>query len=121
MSLTFPTNADDLYSSVTPEAIVRDMAVSITGAYAAIQATLASWKGLKRGPKIFIVTGSILPHTPVPVGFTLGAGKSTLMHLVNCGAMVYGGKGNRFYYATQVTNLGRMLSNDEVVGEAYTW
>ena len=40
-------------------------------------------------PKVFIVTGNVLPWQPLASGFTLGSGKAALVHLINVGAEAY--------------------------------
>lgn len=42
-----------------------------------------------------------------------------MTHLISCGAMLYGDRGTRFYYATQVTEEGVMLRKEQVVREAH--
>ncbi|KAH8819057.1 hypothetical protein F5884DRAFT_1671 [Xylogone sp. PMI_703] len=120
MSITYPKDFNDPYLSVTPESFAQDLSVLAVGTFAAIQETLTGWKQLGGGPKAFIATGSLLPQNPLPLGFTLGAGKSAMEHLIDCGAQMYGKQGYRFYYASQGTNEGRALpSNDLVSAETH--
>ncbi|RFU32888.1 hypothetical protein B7463_g3459, partial [Scytalidium lignicola] len=120
MGLTYPGNFDDPYLTVTPESFAQDMNANAIGAFTAMQETLLGWKKLEGVATAFIVTGSILPYSPLPLAFTLGAGKSALAHLVTCGAQLYGKEGHRFYYVSQVTKDGTTLtSNDQVVAEAH--
>ena len=89
-NLTFPSEATDPFGSVTSQAFKDDTAVNVTGAFVSMQESLKGFKSLSAEiPKVFIATGNVLPFFPSPIGFTLGAGKASLIHLINVGVQVY--------------------------------
>ncbi|KAH9216722.1 hypothetical protein DL95DRAFT_424331 [Leptodontidium sp. 2 PMI_412] len=90
------------------------------GAYAALREAVKGFKELIVGTlKSFIATGNVLPFKPHPAGVTLGAGKATLVHLVDIAAKAYR-KGNfRFYFASQVTSSGDTIAYPDLSGGAH--
>jgi NAD(P)-dependent dehydrogenase (short-subunit alcohol dehydrogenase family) len=97
-----PFNAD-------VEGLKKDIDVNITGVYTALTEAVKGFKTVSADlPKVFIVTGNILPFSPVPHLFSLGVGKSGAVHLIHSAiaAETYAKAGYRFYFASEVTQDG---------------
>jgi NAD(P)-dependent dehydrogenase (short-subunit alcohol dehydrogenase family) len=89
-NLTFPSDPTDPFGSIAPQAFIDDTAINVTGAYVSMREAVNGFKKLTAEiPKVFMATGNVLPFYPAPIGFTLGAGKASLTHLINVGVQVY--------------------------------
>ncbi|GJN72271.1 hypothetical protein PLIIFM63780_005397 [Purpureocillium lilacinum] len=122
-ALTFPPEQGDPFS-VEPDAFARDTAVNVTSAYAALFHATRAWKkqreaGVSGAGGVFIATGNVTPFYPNPFATTLGAGKAALVHLVQLAAQEYKDAGDRFYFASQVTEEGNPVRYEGVEAEAH--
>jgi len=118
-AFTFPTDFTDPFSAGA-EAFAADTAVNAVGGFAAIQEAVAGFNTLGDDvPKVFIATGNVLPFNPVPAAGSLGASKAALAHLVEVAILAFGGKGYRFYFASQVTKEGKTVDFEELSGDAH--
>ncbi|KAF2500524.1 putative short-chain dehydrogenase [Lophium mytilinum] len=119
-AFTFPTDPSDPFSAGA-EAFAADVAVNSVGGFVALQEAVAAFKTVDDAstPKVFIATGNVLPFKPVVFAGTLGAGKAALAHLVDVSIQAFGGKGYRFYFASQVNKDGNPVDYPELSGEAH--
>jgi len=74
-----------------------DLAVNVSGVYAAAQAAVAGFEDLPKDTlKSFIYTGNGLNSaTPMPILPTLGVGKSAAAHLIWLSSIAYKDSGYR--------------------------
>ncbi|KIW08987.1 hypothetical protein, variant 5 [Verruconis gallopava] len=99
---------DDPYSPDV-EYLKKDTEINVFGVYQALQETTKNWKTITDDiPKVFIITGNILPFKPIPGFESLGVGKSAAAHFIWSSVMneSFRKAGYRFYFATQVTPDG---------------
>ncbi|POR33541.1 Epimerase/hydratase [Tolypocladium paradoxum] len=123
-ALTVPPEQGDPFS-VPPAAFAADSVVNATSGYAALHHATRGWKKLRESspgsnvPTVFIVTGNVTPFRPIAMATTLGPGKSALAHLLQIAAQEYRDAGDRFYFASQVTDAGGPVANVDVRGDAH--
>jgi NAD(P)-dependent dehydrogenase (short-subunit alcohol dehydrogenase family) len=96
-ALTFPPIEGSVFS--TPyEAVAKDVNINTISAYVAAQQAVSGWETLPaETKKSFIYTGNILNVSilPMPMGLTLGIGKSASAFWVGFANAMYASKGFR--------------------------
>jgi len=118
-AFTFPSDWSNPFS-VSAESFSDDLAINAVGGFTALQEAVAAFGKLDADvPKVFITTGNVLPFKPFPGAGTLGAGKAALAHLVDVSVTAFGGKGYRFYFASQVSKEGSSVDYPELSGDAH--
>jgi len=119
-AITFPKDLTDPFSSVSPDAFIKDLNLNLVGTYVALRLAVQGFQTLSAEiPKAFIETGNVLPWKPLAAGVTLGTGKAGVTHLINIAADAYKDKNYRFYFASQVTDEGNAVPNPELDGPAH--
>ncbi|KAH9479727.1 Diacetyl reductase [(S)-acetoin forming] [Psilocybe cubensis] len=103
-----PTDPNEFLS--VPIEAYQDAASIGVGGFIAAHKALASFRSEvhKENPKVFIVTGNLLPfeqYNP-PGFFTLGAQKALLSRFVATASQSYQNENIQFYYATQSSETG---------------
>ena len=112
-------NAGDLQKAADPndifstdvELLKGDAEINIWGVYTALQQATKGWASLPDDtnfPKVFILTGNILPFAPIPHLLSLGLGKAAAVHLIESATLTeeFQKKNWRFYFATGTTADG---------------
>ncbi|KDQ52431.1 hypothetical protein JAAARDRAFT_61970 [Jaapia argillacea MUCL 33604] len=95
-----------------------------TGVFTAAQQALAGFRSSQSDlPKVFIVTGNIMPFGRAsPAFMTVGVQKKLSAHIVELCASAYAKEGFRFYFASQVNSEGKPPGPEfsaEAHGRAY--
>jgi NAD(P)-dependent dehydrogenase (short-subunit alcohol dehydrogenase family) len=121
-SATHSGPADDPFTAPA-ETLDFDNHANIVGVYTALQEAIKGWKTLpadNTDPKVFIVTGNILPWLPDPRLAGLSTGKAGAAHLIHLAttAKAYADAGYRFYFASEVTQDG-LPQYHGISGEAH--
>lgn len=101
---------DDIFA-VDVKILKEDAEVNIWGPYTALQEATKGWKDLPEDasqPKVFIMTGNILPFAPIPFLLSLGVGKASSAHMIESATLTeaFQKKNWRFYFATGTTKDG---------------
>lgn len=99
------------------ELLRGDAEINIWGPYAALQEATKAWATLPADsnlPKVFILTGNILPFAPIPPLISLGIGKAASAHLIHSATLTeeFTKKGWRFYFVTGTTADGGPVYRD---------
>jgi NAD(P)-dependent dehydrogenase (short-subunit alcohol dehydrogenase family) len=112
-------NAGDLQKAADPkdifnvdvELLKEDAEINVWGVYTALQQATRGWASLPDDPaqpKVFILTGNILPFAPIPRLISLGLGKAAGVHLIESATLTeeFQRRNWRFYFATGTTADG---------------
>jgi NAD(P)-dependent dehydrogenase (short-subunit alcohol dehydrogenase family) len=107
---------DDIFA-LDVELLRKDGELNIWGPYQALQEATKGWKTLPEDPaqpKVFIMTGNILPFAPIPVLLSLGIGKTASAHMVESATLTeeFQKDNWRFYFATGTTADGGPVYRD---------